>query len=138
MKKTLTLSIAIVFSVLLLPATVSAQVGMKPIADSGMFTLGQDQVLRVTVATGDGDDNIRIRFRQIEYMQQGNIYSVSSANTSPPVTLNSGEAASIDLPNNGAGVRAVVMGNSRTVKVTMVVFDTSTQRVVAICTFIPD
>jgi hypothetical protein len=74
----------------------------------------------------------------MEYMEQGNIYRVASPDTSAPITLASGEAASIDIPNTGSPVRGVVLSNSRTAKVVAIVFDTSTQRIVAICTFIPD
>ncbi len=140
MKNKVTLLIAVLFSVALLPVAAKAQSGMKPIADTGMLTLGPNQILRLTVATGDvnGDDNIRVRFRQMEYMEQGNIYRVSSSSTSPPISLTSGEANLRDIPNTGSPVRGIVLSNSRNVKVVGVVFDTSTQRVVAICTFIPD
>jgi Flp pilus assembly protein CpaB len=140
MKNKVTSLIAVVFSVVLLSVVAQAQSGVKPVADTGMLTLGSNQVLRVTVATGDvtGDDVISVRFRQMEYMEQGDIYRVASSNTSAPITLTSGEATSIDIPNTGSPVRGVVLSNSRNVKVLGIVFDTSTQRIVAICTFIPD
>ena len=140
MKPKLKLWLAIVFSVVLLPVGAQAQSALKPIADTGMITLGPNQVLRVTVATGDvtGDDVVRVRFRQMEYMEQGNIYRVASSNMAGPLTLTSGEATSIDIPNTGSPVRGVVLSNSRSPKVVAIVFDTSTQRIVAICTFIPD
>lgn len=140
MKNRVTLSIAVVFSVVLLSMTAMAQGGLKPVVDTGMITLGANQVLRITVAAGDlnGDNNIRVRFRQMGYMEQDNIYRVSSTNTSATRVLTSGEATLIDISNLGAGVRGVVLTNNPKVKVLGVVFDTSTQRVVSICTFIPD
>ena len=112
---------------------------MRPIVDTGMVPLGPTQVLRLTVAAGvNGDDVIRVRFRQMEYMEQGNIYRVASSNTSATITLTSDEATSIDIPNTGSPVRGVVLSNSRSAKVVAIVFDTSTQRIVSICTFIPD
>lgn len=140
MKNKVTSLIAVVFGLVLLPFAAQAQSAIKPIADTGMITLGQNQVLRLTVATGDvtGDDVVRVRFRQMEYMEQDNIYRVASSNMGGPLTLKSGEATSIDIPNSGLPVRGVVLSNSRSVKVVGIVFDTSTQRIVAICTFIPD
>ncbi len=140
MKNRVTFSIALGLSIMLMSVAAQAQGGMKAIADTGMLTLGPNQVLRITVATGDlnSDDAARVRFRQMEYMEQGNIYRVASSSTSPALSLSPGEATSIDIPNTGSPVRGVVVSNSRTVKVVAVVFDTSTQRVVAICTFIPD
>jgi hypothetical protein len=140
MKNKVTLLIAALFSVVMMSVTAAAQSGLKPIADTGMITLGTNQILRVTVAAGDvnGDDVARVRFRQMEYMEQGNIYRVTSANTSPVISLTSGEAISIDIPNTGSPVRGVVLSNNRNARVLGIVFDTSTQRVVAICTFIPD
>ena len=140
MRSRVKLLVALMFGTMLLPVAAQAQAAMKPVADSGMLTLGPNQVLRLTVATGDvnGDEVIRVRFRQMEYMEQGNIYRVASSNTSAPITLTSGEATSIDISHTGPPVRGVVLSNSRSAKVVGIVFDTSTQRIVAICTFIPD
>jgi len=125
---------------MLLSVSVKAQGGIKPIADSGMIKLGANQVLRVTVAAGDlnGDDRMDVRFRQMEYMEQDNIYRISSASTSAAIALSSGEGASMDIPNTGSPVRGVVLSNRGNAKIVFIVFDHSTDRVVAICTFIPD
>ncbi len=136
MKSKVTVSIALVLTIMLLPTALSAQGKLRPIADSGLIRLGPHQVLRVFVAAGDvNGDGISVRFRQMEYMEQDNIYSIASASASGVVTLPSNEAAFSEIPNTGAGVRSVVLSNSRNAKVTFIVFDTSTQR---ICTFIPD
>ncbi|HYJ87477.1 MAG TPA: hypothetical protein VEW46_15560 [Pyrinomonadaceae bacterium] len=88
MRTRVKLLVAIVFGIMLLPVAAQAQAAMKPVADTGMLTLGQNQVLRLTVATGDvtGDDVVRVRFRQMEYIEQGNIYRVASSNMSGPLT----------------------------------------------------
>jgi len=141
MTKRLTLFFALLFSVLLLSVTASAQGGLKPIADTGMIDLGPTEVLRLSVAggdvTGDGND-IVVRFRQMSYIEQGNVYRVGSTNTSAPITLGRREATAIEIPNVGLPVRGVVLSNNRNVKVVAIVFDTSTQRINAIMTFIPD
>ena len=140
MRTKVKLLVAVLFNIMLLSVAAQAQAGLKPVADTGMLTLGPNQILRITVATvgPKGDENSRVRLRQMEYMEQGNIYRVSSSSTSPPISLTSDEAVSIDVPNTGSPVRAVVISNNLKVKVVGIVFDTSTQRVVAICTFIPD
>lgn len=140
MKSRMRVLVALMFSMLLLSVTVKAQGLMKPIADTGMLSIGPNQVLRVTVAAGDvnGDDLIRVRFGRMEYIEQDNVYRVASSNTSPPISLARGEAASIEIPNTGAGIRGVVLSNNPNVKVLGIVFDTSTQRISSICTFIPD
>jgi len=146
MKRRITLSIALALSIVLLSlmrpdSTANAQQGGRRFrADTGIITLGPGQVLRVTVAAGDvnGDDAIRVRFRRMEYIEQGNIYRVGSQSTSAPLTLASGEAASLDIVDGASntilGVRGIVSGNfigtDRNVRVTAIVFDTSTQRVV--------
>lgn len=145
MKRKLTLSIALILSITFLlltgsDSTAQSQNQLKPVADTGVITLGPNQELRVTVAAGDvnGDDNIRVRFRKLEYMQTNCSngvckYAVSSQATSDPITLAPGEAASrkwyeVDL----TAFRGMVLSSSRNVRVTGIVFDTSTQRVVAI------
>jgi hypothetical protein len=142
MKNKLTISLGLIFSVVMIClmsplSSVYAQNEIRPAGDSGMITLGPNQMLRLTVAAGDvnGDDDIRIRFRRSEYIEQGNIYKIGSQSTSAPILLRRGEAASIDIGlDGGFGVRGVVLSNSRKVKVTGIVFDTSTWRVVA---FVP-
>lgn len=141
MTKKLTLLFALLFSVLLWSVTASAQGALRSIADTGMIDLGPTEVLRVSVAAGDvtGDGNdIVVRFTQMSYIEQGNIYRVGSTNTSAPIALGRREAAAIEIPNSSAPVRGVVLSSSRNAKVVFIVFDTATQRINAICTFIPD
>jgi hypothetical protein len=130
------ISLAIVTTLMLVMVTLfssdnttHAQNQMRLAADSGVITLGPNQVLRVTVNAGDGNDAVRVRFRQMQYIEQGNIYKIASQTLSPPITLAPDEAAVVD----GADLavwRTQVMSNRRNVKVTGIVFDTSTQRVV--------
>ena len=149
MKAKVSLSIAFVFCVLLLSATATAQGGLKPIADCGMIPLGPNEALRLTVAVGDvNNDNIRVRFRLIEYTAgicTGGVckHLVMSQTLSPPIMVNANEAASTTFPIDVASeevryVRGVVLSDSQNVRVRGIVFDTSTQRINAICTFIPD
>lgn len=142
MKRKITLLIALVLSVILVSLTSSdqaaqAQQPQKFTADSGLVTLGPNQVLRITVAAGDvnGDETIRIRFRWIEYSQgicNGGVckHTIESQNTSAPIMLAPGEVLSLDHIGNFNFLRGVVLSNSRKLRVNAIVFDTSTQRVV--------
>ena len=147
MKRRITLSIALVVSVLLVSlmssdSTAKAQQQMRFVADTGMVTLGPNQELRVTVAAGDvnAEDSISVRFKQMEYMQttcNGGAckYTVSSQTTTNSIRLMPSEAAIFlaggNDSNNIVAARGVVMSNSRNAKVVFIVFDTSTQRVVS-------
>ena len=136
MKRRIMTSIALVLTIVFVSLMISdtsanAQNQLRPVADSGFITLGPNQILRLTVAAADinGDDNIRVRFRRTEYIEQGNVYKVASQNTSAAITLAPGEAVGYDHIGN-FNIRGVVLSSSRKVKVQGIVFDTSTQRVV--------
>ena len=141
----LTLTLGLLLSLISLPATAQAAPPQRFMADTDLVTLGGTQILRVTFAGGDGNDMIRVRFRWMQYAAQGCSgmpavcrHMVVSQGVTPVETLGSDDALSFDLQQIGAGVRVVVESNSRNARVLGVVFDTSTQRIVAICTFIPD
>jgi hypothetical protein len=48
------------------------------------------------------------------------------------MTLSGTDAISFDAPGDGNGINVVVESNSRNAKILGIVFDTSTQRIVAI------
>ncbi len=144
MKRKITLSIALFLSIVLVSLTssdsrVEAQNQIRIVADTGVVTLGPNQILRITLGTSGG--NYTFAFRQMDYMQtacNGGVckLAVASQTTTNPITLMPGEAASFDIPNTAFGVRGLILGNVlngavRNVRVTTIVFDTSTQRVVA-------
>lgn len=118
----MTLSIALVLSVVLLALVTSDSTakaepaGRRFFADTGVVTLGPDQFLRVSLA-GDFNDDGAIDaadyvFRRIGYIEQGNIYRVASQVTTPRMRLSPGEAASIDIYQDGFNaVRCIVVGN---------------------------
>jgi len=138
MKRRITLSITLGLSIVLTllmssDSTVNAQNQMRYVADTSMITLGPDQTLRLTAASTGG--NHTVAFRRIQYEQSacnGAVckHTVSSQTTSPPIALEPNETATFDIPSSTSGVRGVVISNSRNVKVTGIVFDTSTWRVV--------
>ena len=147
MKRRITLSIALTLSVVLVSLMSSdqaakAQQGRRVVGDTGIITLGPSQVLRMTVNSdedGDVDGADFLVFRRIEYSQGACGGSgvcklaVASQTTSNPIALMPGEAALYDISDgtsNTVGVRGVVLSNRRNVRVTGIVFDTSTWRVV--------
>lgn len=152
MKRRIMLSIALSLSVVLLSlmksdstANAQNQNQMRQVADTGAVEIGPGQKIRVTVAAGDinSGENVRVRFVRTGYTQDcgsGDICKLTAAaqTTSAPVQLSPGEAVAAD--GNGDAVidgadfaawRTVVLSNRRNVKVTGIVFDTSTWRAVS-------
>ena len=149
MKRRIALSIAFTLGVVLVSlassdSTAQAQPATgKVVADTGIVTLGPNQVLRLTLMgdfNGDADVDAAdyVLFRRMEYGQESCSSDgvcklvVTSQTTSNPIKLKPGEAVSFTcIPGSVFGVRVVVESN-RQKRVLGVVFDTSTQRVVAI------
>ena len=133
------MSIALALSLVLISlmasdSTVRAQPQQqRAVFDSGMVTLGANQALRVSIV-GDwnSDNDVNVRFRQTQYTQEGVCssggvckYAVASQNTTAPVTLMPGEAASSSLVATTYG-RSIVFSSSRNVRVTGAIIDTLT------------
>ena len=142
MRRQKMISITLLLSVVLLTimsANVVAQQGrgLFVACDSGVYTLkNADQVLRVTIDWGDGAESpATVRFRQLGYLEQGNIYRVAAETTTDPITLAAGEAAHIDISQGEFGaVRGVVYvgGSTRDAvraRVTFQIISKSTGRV---------
>jgi len=120
MKRRITLSITLVLSVVLLSlmssdSTAKAEPeGRRVSFDTGIVTLGPGQKLRVAVV-GDfnRDNDIRVRFRRMGYIEQDNLYKVASEVTTDPITLAPGEGAVIDitLDRDMNAVRGIVNAN---------------------------
>jgi len=150
-KRKITLSIALVLSIVLVALTssdspVAAQNQLRIVADTGFIaaTLDQDiNSLRVTVNTGAGDDAIAVRFRRIDYTQiacDGGIckHEISAQTTSDPIILQPGEAVSLNVQGNQIGtdgVRIVVLSSSRNVRVNGSIIDAVTGAVVTSYSF---
>lgn len=136
MKHRITLSIALVlcifFSLVSLPSTAKATESVY-VADTGIITLGPNQKLRVTVLASVTDlilDPFNVRFKRVIYVGGDNgTLRVASQNTTDPVILHSGEAASIDIQSNSSGVRVMVLSNSPNMRVTAMIIDTNTGKV---------
>lgn len=125
MKSKITISIALVLSIILVSLVVfdtatNAQPRRQRIFDTGAVTLGPNQYLRITVNGGDGNDSLGLRFRQMRYaplMCDGSVrtckYTVASENTTAPIRLRGNEAVSFDImpaPESPV-VRGVALGD---------------------------
>lgn len=138
MKRKITLTMALALGCLLVSltgsdSTVRAQQQAKFRADTGIVTLGPNQVLRVTAtADVDGNDFLAVRFRRIQYGQgtcAGEVCKLASVTDLiiDPITLMAGEAASMNLSQDGfKGVRIMVQSNRRNVRATATIINTVT------------
>lgn len=142
MERKIFLSIAFALSLVLasltsLDSTVKAQQnGRRLNYDTGVVTLGQNQILRVTVSVISGNDNTGVRLRRMSYNQQvcnGGIcrllgdFDGSGDTGGTDFLISSNEAVWIDLdrPPGASGVRALVTSN-KPVRVNMQIVDTTT------------
>ena len=140
MKRKIILSIALALSVVFLSltssdSTVKAQQQRRFfVYDTGVITPAAGQILRVTVAP-TGRDPITVRFHRMQYMTEGcngdgvcrQIITSRSGVASGQLT--GAEAAHIDVPGNGNGVRVVVGSDSRNARVVAQLIDAATGKV---------
>ena len=141
MKSKITLKIALVLSITILSlmssaSTTQAQPQLRRIADTGIVTLGPNQILRLTVVgTGFGNNPDNLCFRQVEY-GEGTCnsdgvckHAISSQIESAMIPLVQGEGASFDIPRTAFGVRGVVLSNNRNTRVTAMIINSDTGEV---------
>ena len=119
------LTLVLLISVVSLPLTARGQQPPRFRADTGFITLGQGQVLRVSISVDPTVDTPpRVRFGWTKYMAAGCNndgvcrHSVASQGATAPVTLNAEDSVSFDLQGTGTGARIVVFSSSRDVRVT--------------------
>jgi len=143
MKRRITLTIAILSGVVLMllissDSTTRAQPGRTFVTDTGVVTLGPNQILRLTVA--NGLDQTTVRFGRFEYVDGACIggickHLISSQNISDPMTLAPGEAASYNLGDTATHeVRAVVTTSRQDLRINVIIINTITGDVVALYT----
>jgi hypothetical protein len=121
-----------------------AQERRKTVADTGIITLGRpNQVLRITLNVGQGqDDMITVRFRQLGYQMAATsgddvitINTMRFQDTTDPITLAPGEAASIDIDRDDTfiwGVRGIVLSSSQNVHVNASIVNKETGNIIAV------
>ena len=136
MMLSLALTVGLLLSLVTLPAVAQGQTKRKPIADTGMVTLAENQVLRV-VGDWNGDGGITVQFRQVAYAPvacNAGVceHDIVSQSMSAPVTLMPGQAASIDIESHSFGVRGMVLSDNPSVHVNAMVVDKTTGNIIAI------
>ena len=136
MKRNIALALAalslILVSLLSSDSSVRAQQTRRLVTfDTGVVTLGPNQLLRLTV-TGDfnNDGDVTVGLRGIKYTQDvcgGGVCQLVNAGstTSGPFTLAAGEAVSLDLVATTYG-RGIVSSNRKNVRVTAAIVNTLT------------
>ncbi len=147
MKRRITLSIALVLSIVLVSlmssdSTANAARPQTYVADTGMIRLGANQLLRITVAPADGGvvptGTVTFTVDGVTYVRgtcDGGIckYFSSSQTTSDPITLALGEAVSVDTVTGATGQFTLTF-NGQTglpnVRVNALIIDTTSGAVV--------
>ncbi len=120
-----------------------AQSQMLAVADTGIVTLGANQILRIAVDPSDPSGNTFLRFKQTKYGQGACTsdgvckHTIASQSTSAPVTLDSSEAASFDIPASFlggvyVGVRGEVLSSRRNVQMNASIIDIVTGNTIAV------
>ena len=141
MKRGITLSLAVVLGAVLMSLISSAstvQAKKQPVfgADTGIITLGPQQMLRIVTNNKDPDGGYTVNFKQMLYRGiasgGGSRHNLVSQTTSDTVTVAPGEGFSIDIGTSESVVRAVVATNSEGVQVTGQIIDTTTGNIIAV------
>lgn len=104
--------------------------------DSGIYTLGPDQSLRILIQGLGGKDNLRISFKRIGYMEQNNIFKIGEHDTTGVISLAPGEGAKFEIPRLFLGsvfpaVRGIVQSNNRNMRMNVMIIDTITNKVIS-------
>lgn len=137
MKRRMTLSIVLsmcigLFAMMSSDSSVKADPVRTYIADSGLITLGPNQILRVTVADTTSQRSLTVTFNDqfTSATCVGGVctHTVTSQTTTAPVTLTPGQAASHDIipTPSASAMRSKVVGNSRNMLVNGLIIDTTT------------
>ena len=130
------LTVSAVLVLMTSSGSTAAQGQLRAIADTGVVTLGPNQVLRLTVNGQGGNDTVAVGLRRMSYSRGtcnsgACILSVYEKEQEAEV-LAPGEGASFDIPNTAFGVRGVVLSDNQNVRVTAQIIDTATGDVIAI------
>jgi len=127
---------ALLASLLSPDSTVQAKKERVFTADTGIITLGPNQVLRIVTDNRDPDGEYVVTFKQMVYRGTasagGSRHNIVSQTTSESITVPPGEGFSIDVGTSEAVVRAVVATNTEGVQVTAQIIDTTTGNIIAV------
>jgi hypothetical protein len=137
MKRIRRLSIALVMSIVTLTLMTpdlgaNAAPPRRYVADTGMVTLGPNQMLRLTVLP-PRDKTVFIEYLLLGTVQTGCesgvcMHTVTSRTESGPVTVRPGQVSSYDilLPPNSSAVQGMVRGDNADIRVNALLIDIPT------------
>jgi len=134
MKRKITLNTfaALIVSLVFLTSA-QAQNQVRAVADTGIITIGPNQILRISGDGVDQDDPVVFRFRRIGYQAVSEApgitkYTVSSNTITNPIMTTGLEGVAIVQGNliGTDAVRVVVMSNRPNVRVNAALIDTAT------------
>ena len=131
-KSTLTTLAALVVGLVFLTGA-QAQNQVRAVADTGIITIGQNQILRISGDGVDQDDVVTFRFRRIGYQAVTEApgitkYTAISNTITNPIMTTGMEGVAIVQGNliGTDAVRVVVMSNRPNVRVNAAVIDAAT------------
>ena len=135
MKRSIALAVALAMSVILLSLVSSNSATQAQLRgklfhwDTGVVSLGPNQVLRIT-GDWNGDGDTTVGLREIKYGQgacNGAVCKlvIISTTTSGPHTLAAGEGIALDLVATTYG-RGIITSNRRDARVTAAIINTTT------------
>ena len=144
MKRKILLSIALALSLVFVSLTNSdstakaQQNGRRLIYDTGVVTLGQNQIMRVTVNIISGNNNAGVQFRRMSYGQETCSDGVCKALVNNEVVgpiifffQNEGVWMDIDRTAAESAVRSVITSN-KPVRVNVQIVDSTTGNTVSL------
>ena len=107
---------------------------MRAVADTGVITIGPNQILRISGDGVDQDDVIALRFRRIGYQATFEApgitrYSRVSNVITNPILVTGGDGVSFSVQGNQIGTdatRVIVMSNRPNVRVNAALIDAAT------------
>jgi hypothetical protein len=143
------IALSLLVALMTLPAATQAQPKLRFRTDTGVFILGPNQILRLSIVFDDQDGDgfvgkggaTAFRFGKAVYMSAGCNNegvckkSIASQSLSAPMTLNPGEAATFDINDSGSPVRGLVLSNRSDVRVNAAVVDLETGKITGIAVF---
>lgn len=123
--------VALVISVLSMSSIAQNQ-RRQFVADMGVFNLGQNQKMRVTVTSSSDNTSVLVRVRRCQYIEQNGGFLVTSSQISPITQIPANEAKFFDIfaSDEIGAFRFRVASNSPKFVVTSQLIDTSTGEIV--------
>ena len=140
MKRKITVSIALMMSIVLVSLMSSdsqaqGQGNRRAVFDTGVVTLGLNQILRITLTLPPQANNFSLNYEEIKFTYlpgpcTDGVCKLSASNPqSSRGQIDAGEAVSIDIPPSGAAVRGIIKTNNQNARVTAMIVDTATGQV---------